>query len=37
VLHLDGRGFTAIIRDVPTIAAKMLPIIASRVTENSND
>jgi CRP-like cAMP-binding protein len=32
VLHLDGRGFTAVIRDVPSIAAKMLPIIASRVT-----
>ncbi len=35
VLHLDGRGFTAVIRDVPSIAAKMLPIIASRVTANS--
>lgn len=37
VLHLDGRGFSAIIRDVPTIAAKMLPIIASRVIANSED
>jgi len=36
VLHLDGRGFTAVLRDVPTIAAKMLPIIASRVTSNSD-
>jgi CRP-like cAMP-binding protein len=35
VLHLDGRGFTGILRDVPSIAAKMLPVIASRVTENS--
>ena len=35
VLHLDGRGFAAVIRDVPTIATKMLPIIASRVTINS--
>lgn len=35
VLHIDGRGFTAIIRDVPTIAAKMLPVIASRITENA--
>ena len=35
VLHLDGRGFTAVIRDVPTIAAKMLPIIATRVHEIS--
>ncbi len=35
VLHLDGRGFSAIIRDVPSIATKMLPIIASRVTTNS--
>jgi CRP-like cAMP-binding protein len=37
VLHLDGRGFTAVLRDVPTIAAKMLPIIASRVTANADD
>ncbi len=36
VLHLDGRGFAAVIRDVPSIAAKMLPIIASRVIENSD-
>lgn len=36
VLHLDGRGFSAILRDVPSIAAKMLPIIASRVIENSD-
>lgn len=35
VLHLDGRGFSAVLRDVPSIAAKMLPIIASRVIENS--
>lgn len=35
VLHLDGRGFAAVIRDVPTVAAKMLPIIAARVTDNS--
>ncbi len=36
VLHLDGRGFTGIVRDVPTIAAKMLPVIAARVTENAD-
>ncbi len=35
VLHLDGRGFAGILRDVPSIAAKMLPVIASRVTENA--
>ena len=35
VLHLDGRGFTGILRDVPTIATKMLPVIASRVTANA--
>lgn len=36
VLHLDGRGFSAVIRDVPSIAAKMLPIIASRVSDNAD-
>jgi len=35
VLHLDGRGFAAVIRDVPMIATKMLPIVASCVIDNS--
>lgn len=35
VLHLDGRGFAAVVRDVPSVAAKMLPIIASRVHQLS--
>lgn len=37
VLHLDGRGFTGVIHEVPSIAAKMLPIIAARVVQNSTD
>lgn len=36
VLHIDGRGFTALLEDVPRIAVKMLPIVARRVTENSD-
>ena len=35
VLHIDGRAFSTLLEDVPEIAVKMLPIIASRVTANS--
>lgn len=35
VLHIDGRAFSALLEDVPEIAVKMLPIVASRVTDNS--
>ncbi|MDO8392038.1 MAG: cyclic nucleotide-binding domain-containing protein [Actinomycetota bacterium] len=31
VLHIDGRGFMALLDDVPHLAVKMLPIIAARV------
>jgi len=34
-LHLDGRAFGDLIQQVPSVAAKMLPIVASRVVENS--
>ena len=37
VLHIDGREFTTLLRRVPTIAAKMLPVVAGRVVENSDD
>ena len=37
VLHIDGREFETLLRRVPTIAAKMLPVVANRVVENSND
>ncbi len=37
VLHIDGREFSTLLRRVPTIAAKMLPIVAGRVAENSDD
>lgn len=36
VLHIDGRAFSALLEDVPEIAVKMLPIVASRVTDNSD-
>lgn len=36
VLHIDGRAFSALLEDVPEIAVKMLPIIAGRVTANSD-
>jgi CRP-like cAMP-binding protein len=35
VIHIDGRSFSALLEDVPRIAVKMLPIVASRVTANS--
>lgn len=36
VLHIDGREFSTLLTRVPTIAAKMLPIVAGRVVENSD-
>lgn len=37
VLHLDGRGFAALLEDVPMLAVKMLPIVASRVEPADHD
>jgi CRP-like cAMP-binding protein len=37
VLHIDGRAFSALLDDVPELAVKMLPIVASRVTANSDN
>lgn len=36
LLHIDGREFTTLLTRVPTIAAKMLPIVAARVVEDSD-
>ena len=36
VIHLDGRSFSGLLEDVPQIAVKMLPVVATRVTENSD-
>jgi CRP/FNR family transcriptional regulator/CRP/FNR family cyclic AMP-dependent transcriptional regulator len=36
VLHIDGRSFSAVLDDVPQIAVKMLPVVAARVTANSD-
>lgn len=35
-LHIDGREFGTLLRKVPSIAAKMLPVVAGRVVENSS-
>lgn len=34
VLHIDGRGFTALLEDVPHLAVRMLPIVASRAADD---
>lgn len=31
VVHIDGRGFAALLEEVPQIAVRMLPIVARRV------
>jgi cAMP-dependent protein kinase regulator len=36
VIHIDGRSFSSLLADVPQIAVKMLPVVAGRVTENSD-
>jgi CRP-like cAMP-binding protein len=36
VLHIDGRSFSAVLEDAPQIAVKMLPVVAARVTANSD-
>jgi voltage-gated potassium channel len=36
VLHVDGRSMQALFADVPQIAAKMLPVVAKRVIDNSD-
>ena len=36
VIHIDGREFTTLLHRVPSISAKMLPIVAGRVVENSD-
>jgi len=36
VLHIDGRSLQALFADVPEIAVKMLPVVAGRVIDNSD-
>ena len=36
VLHIDGRSFSSLLENVPQIAVKMLPVVAGRVTANSD-
>lgn len=35
VLHIDGRGFSSMLHEVPQIAVKMLPIVAARAADNA--
>ena len=37
VLHIDGRSFGEVLEEAPMIAVKMLPIVASRVIDNSTE
>ena len=37
VLHIDGRAFSALLEEAPSIAVKILPIVAGRVTTNVDD
>lgn len=32
VIHIDGRGFSNLLENVPQIAVKMLPIVAERLS-----
>ena len=37
VLHIDGREFASVLETAPRIAAKLLPVVASRMVENSEN
>jgi CRP-like cAMP-binding protein len=37
VLHLDGRGFSLLLEEVPQLAVKMLPIVAARVAPTEHE
>jgi len=34
ILEIDGRGFHALLEDVPQLAVKMLPIVAARASHD---
>lgn len=34
ILHIDGRGFAALLDDVPQLAVRMLPIVATRAADD---
>lgn len=36
ILHIDGAAFSVMLRSVPTIAVKMLPIVAERVASDDH-
>jgi CRP-like cAMP-binding protein len=33
ILVIDGRGFSTLLREVPSLAVKMLPIVADRLSQ----
>lgn len=35
IIHIDGRSFSSLLNDVPQIAVKMLPVVASRAAANA--
>jgi CRP-like cAMP-binding protein len=37
VLHIDGRAFAHVLEAAPLIATKLLPVVAGRMAENSDD
>ncbi len=37
VMHIDSRSFDNVLDEAPQIAVKMLPVVASRVIDNSHD
>lgn len=37
VIHIDGREFSGVLETAPLIAAKLLPVVAARMAENSDD
>lgn len=37
VLHIDGREFASVLESAPLIASKLLPVVAARMAENSDN
>jgi len=36
LIHIDGREFATLLHEVPDIARKMLPVVASRVADSTD-
>jgi CRP-like cAMP-binding protein len=37
LLHIDGREFASVLERAPSLAAKLLPVVASRMAQNSTN